>query len=134
MPVEYGSTNPEKLENNEPQIEFVERDLSNLGPAELFENFVSLDIKNSDDERIGFIDIGFMPDTKTAMISTVEVKRLYRNQGYGRAVYKKAIQLAKDRGLVLRSSPSVTDDAVKMWQSLCQEGLAEQIEGVYYAK
>lgn len=84
--------------------------------------------------KIGNIDLSFHPEDKIAVIATTELEYSLRGKGIGKNMYKKAIDIAKEKGFRLRSSDFLSEAAVGVWKSLVQDGLAEEIDNKYYAK
>ena len=126
------STNPEQFEiSNSPTIQLVERDLGDTGESS--RNFHIFDVYDSEEQIIGMVNVSLEPGLNQAIITDVKVENPYRDEGYGKAIYKKMISYAKENGLQLRSYSS-SPNSKGVWESLVREGLAEEIDGRYYAK
>lgn len=106
-------------------------ELKDLSPNSLNKTYSVLDANGSE---IGDINLTFFPEKKEAVIANIKLATDMRGKGYGKAVYKKVIEIAKDNGLRLRSSVLISSDASKVWENLEKEGLAELVDGKYYAK
>jgi predicted GNAT family acetyltransferase len=128
MSVEYNH-NPELSEaNQEPIVE-----LRVFNSVYSDQGHVMYDVFDKDGYKIGNIDFSFYPKEKVAVIANTEIKYSLRGKGYGKAMYKKAITIAREKGLKLRSSDYLSKDAANVWESLIKEGLATKFANNYYS-
>lgn len=75
-------------------------------------------IKSKNDDAI----LGFR-DTKDAIkVGMSSVSKKSRGQGLGVAMYEKLLELAGEKGKVLRSDFAVSDDAIRVYESLKKRG------------
>ncbi len=58
----------------------------------------------------------------TATVAKSDVAEEFRGQGYGKQMYRAAIEEAEKRGLNFQSGMSVSDDALRVYKSLEKEG------------
>lgn len=120
MSVEH-SSNLEKAElNSLPIVEF-RKEFST-------KNADQFAVYDSSEDYVGYITIDYSGENNTAHIIVTRTLEEYHDKGFGKAIYRKAIEASKERGVKLKSSDLLSEQATNVWKSLVRDGLAEETE------
>jgi len=77
-----------------------------------------------DGEKIGYIEAGIFDDGNIRMNNIRIENEKYKGKGFGKKSYIDLNKEANEKGGVLISSETMSEDAKKVWESLVNDGLA----------
>lgn len=93
------------------------------------------DVHNENGSQIGEVSFLYYPKRREIEIGMVEIPDIEsRNKGYGVAIYEGISHLSSPDGVnyKLVSSGQMSEDSLKVWESLVRRGLAVQEDSGRY--